>query len=178
VTELSLDPRQSRVRVQTFAEGLFARLAHDIEIDFGSLSGRASRDDKRATIEAPLAGARVAGVLHKDRVDEDALSASDRDDILDKMRRDVFHANASDRVAIEATVDGGSANVTLTPPKGRAITITIRPEITDEGQGIRARGSFDLSLSAIGSDVVKGPMNAFRVKDRVAVTFDLVFQPA
>ena len=31
---------------------------------------------------------------------------------------------------------------------------------------------------AIGSDVVKGPMGAFRVKDLVRVSFDVMFAPA
>jgi len=41
--------------------------------------------------------------------------------------------------------------------------------------GTRVTGTFDVSLSAIGSDPVKGPMNAFRVKDSVEVLFELVF---
>ena len=168
--DLVLDARASRVRIHTFAEGLFARLAHDLEITCGSLEGTASRDAKTATIEAPLSGFEVAGVLEKGRVDERALSAGDRRDILEKMHRDVFHADASARVKLEASVDG----VKLVLPSGREVAIATRVTVED----LRASGSFDVSLSAIGSDVVKGPMNAFRVKDRVTVLFDVRFAEA
>ncbi|HEY8079115.1 MAG TPA: hypothetical protein VIF62_33515 [Labilithrix sp.] len=165
--DLVLDARASRVRVHTFAEGLFARLAHDLEITCGSLEGTASRDAKTATIEAPLSALEVAGVLKDGRLDEHALSASDRRDIASKMLREVFHADASARLKVEATIEG----VKLFLPNGRELAIATRVNVEE----LRATGSFDVSLSAIGSDVIKGPMNAFRVKDRVAVLFDVRF---
>jgi len=47
----------------------------------------------------------------------------------------------------------------------------------DEGKGsaARVRGDLVVSLSALGSSTVKGPMNAFRVKDAVEISFDVVF---
>jgi hypothetical protein len=173
VTDLALDAQKSTIRIQTFAEGLFARLAHDIELTCRSISGTAS--GRTATIEIPLSGIEVAGVLKDGRVDEQILSASDRRDILDKMRRDVFHAGADARVRVEATLDEkGTARVKIVPPSGKSIDVTSRPDV----EGTRVRGSVEISLSAIGSDVVKGPMNAFRVKDVVVVRFDVLFQPA
>jgi hypothetical protein len=38
-----------------------------------------------------------------------------------------------------------------------------------------AKGTVEVSLAALGSKPVKGPMGAFRVKDRVRISFDLVF---
>ncbi len=168
--DLVLDAAASRVRIHTFAEGLFARLAHDLEIVCGSLSGAASREGKTATIEAALSSFEVAGVLKDGRVDERALSPGDRRDILEKMRREVFHAEASARVKVGASPDG----VKLLLPSGRELAIATRIAIDD----LRATGSFEVSLSAIGSDVVKGPMNAFRVKDKVTVLFDVRFVEA
>jgi hypothetical protein len=55
--------------------------------------------------------------------------------------------------------------------------VTAHHSLHPDGNGVRAAGKLEVSLYAIGSDVVKGPMNAFRVKDRVLVTFDVVFAP-
>ena len=55
VTDLVLDPAQSRVRIHTFAEGLLARLAHDLELVCGDLSGHATR----SADGAPGRGVRV-----------------------------------------------------------------------------------------------------------------------
>ena len=178
MTDLLFDPNSSRVRIRTFAEGLFARLAHDLELACKDLSGRA-RLGGSATLEVPIGRIEVAGVLQGDRVDERTLSASDRDDILGKMRKDVFQSGASASVRVEVTVDGGSAKIRIVPPNGRAVERTTRPKITEEADGkVRVSGTIDLSLAAIGSATVKGPMNAFRVKDRVEILFDVVFAPA
>jgi len=182
VPGLALDASRSTVRIRTFAEGLFAKLAHDLELSCGKLSGTGSRDDDTlagtATVQVPLDGFAVAGVLHKDgRVDEHGLSPSDSKDCLAKMCEDVFHASASAKVRVEAKAEGGAVRAKVIPPAGKTVEIVTRPAVSAEGGGVRAKGSFELSLSALGSDVVKGPMGAFRVKDRVEVTFDLVFAP-
>jgi hypothetical protein len=175
VTDLALDAQTSSIRIHTFAEGLFARLAHDLELVCGSLRGSASREAQTATIEVPLSGIEVSGVLKNGRLDEGALSAGDRRDILDKMRREVFHASADAVVKIEAKLDGGDVRARLELPSGRTIETKTRATLNED----RVSGSIEISLSAIGSDVVKGPMNAFRVKDVVVVRFDVAFrQPA
>ncbi len=178
MTDLVLDDRESRIRIHTYAEGLFARLAHDLELVCGAVSGVASKEARAATIEASVAGIEVAGVLKDGHVDDRTLSAGEKRDILDKMRREVFHAGADARVRIEATLaDGGAARVRIVMPNGRAVEATSRPDVRDQDGVVRASGSLDLSLAAIGSDVVKGPMNAFRVKDRVVVQYDVVLRP-
>jgi hypothetical protein len=179
VTDLALDASRSRVRLQTFAEGLFARLAHDIELSCGELSGSASRegDAMQGTldIDVPLRAITVMGVLRKDgSIDEGALSAGDRRDILAKMRSDVFHDRGDGVVRVEARLDGGVARVRIVPPHGKPVEIVTRPDVRAEGEALRASGKLEVSLAAIGSDVVKGPMGAFRVKDGVLVHFDVV----
>jgi hypothetical protein len=69
--------------------------------------------------------------------------------------------------------------VKLISPRGKTIekAVSLRPEKQNDGS-MRVEGKLDISLNAFGSDPVKGPMNAFRVKDIVEVHFDLVFQPA
>ena len=183
MADLVLDPAKSRVRLRTFAEGLFARLAHDLELTCTELSGRATRHESNAasgtaTIDVPIGKIEVAGVLQGGRVDERGLSPSDRADCLEKMRKDVFHANASAIVRVHVVLDNGAARVRIEPPNGRAVERTTRPDVTAEDGAVRVTGTLDLSLAAIGSAQVKGPMNAFRVKDRVEVLFDVGFYPA
>jgi len=185
VTDLVLDPARSRVRIHTYAEGLFARLAHDLELTCGGLSGRATAaaggrtDAGSATIEAPLRGLAVAGVVGRDgRVDDRGLNPTERRDCIAKMYTDVFHARPDAMVLVQVQRDGASARVRIVPPNGKAVEVVIAPEVVPDGGGLRASGSFEVSLVAIGSDVVKGPMGAFRVKDLVKVSFDVVFAPA
>jgi hypothetical protein len=185
VTDLVLDASRSRVRLQTFAEGLLARLAHDLELACGDLSGTASRTGEgggtsgKAHVTAPLRGITISGVLAKDgRVDERGLSAGEKKDAVTKMQHDVFHASDAGVVNVDVQLEGSSARVRVSPPSGKALDVIVRPDVRAEGEGLRATGSFEVSLSALGSDVVKGPMNAFRVKDKVKVLFDVVFQPA
>jgi hypothetical protein len=93
------------------------------------------------------------------------------------MRHDVFHArDATGSVRVEARVEAGRAHVRVVPPNGRVVerSVPIRLEARPDA-GARVSGSFELSLDALGSDPVKGPMNAFRVKDAVEVLFDVTF---
>ena len=169
--------------MRTFAEGLLARLAHDLELACDELSGTATREGEggSASIEAPLRGFEVAGVVAKDgRLDERGLSPTERRDCIAKMQHDVFHAGPEGVVRVEAHLDGDGkeARIRVVPPNGKAFEAVVRADVRadgEDGKAVRATGSFELSLAAIGSDVVKGPMNAFRVKDRVKVTFDVVF---
>lgn len=184
MADLLLDQAKSRVKIRTFAEGLFAKLAHDLELQCTKLEGKASRSDDgptkgTATIDVPVGGIEVAGVLKGDAVDEQGLSAGDRSDCLEKMRKDVFHTGPTGIVRVHVTLDDGSARVRIEPPNGRAVERTMRPNVTEEGAGrVRVRGALDVSLAAIGSATVKGPMNAFRVKDRVEILIDVTFYPA
>jgi hypothetical protein len=168
----TLDPKQSRIRIRTFAEGLFSRLAHDLELICRDVAGAAS-DDRSCNLTIPVRAIDVVGTLKHGKVDTGALSPSDREDILGKMRREVFHG--ADAITIEASVE----RVKVISPKGKTLekAVSLKPEKRDDGS-LRVEGQLDISLNAIGSDPVKGPMNAFRVKDVVEVHFDLVFQPA
>jgi hypothetical protein len=181
VTTLALDTPRSRVRIHTYAEGLFARLAHDLALEHGDLRGSATRSASghaSADVELSLEGLVVLGVLDGERVDEHALSPSDRRDILEKMRREVFHAEHG-VVRIHAEVPGGNApaRVVVTPPRAMPITVLVRPDVIEEDGGVRVRGTAALSLAALGAATVKGPMGAFKVKDRVDVRFDVLFVP-
>ena len=183
MSKLTVDPEKTQVRIRTFAEGLFSRLAHDLELVCRGIEGTAERpsaDKGSASLAVPIAKIDIAGTLKNGRVDPTGLSPSDREDALRKMRRDVFHANeGTSSVRIEATVEAGKARVRVIPPNGRMVerSVSVRLESASDSVA-RVSGSFELSLDALGSDVVKGPMNAFRVKDTVEVLFDVAFVQA
>jgi hypothetical protein len=95
-----IDAKASTLVVRTRTAGLLGRLAHDLEIAAGELTGRATTDDEAWTAEltVPVQSLRVVGVLHGDRVDETTLSASDRAEIERRIREEVF-AGASEAKA-------------------------------------------------------------------------------
>jgi hypothetical protein len=180
VTIFVLDAARSRIRIHTYAEGLLARLAHDLAIEHADLRGRATREGgAEADVEVSLAGFTVLGVLHGERIDAQALSPSERREILGKMRREVFHADDGViRIRVEAPGEPASACVVVIPPSAAAVTVSVRPDVEDAADGgLRVRGTTALSLAALGAATVKGPMGAFKVKDVVDVRFDLVFVP-
>lgn len=181
VSELLLDPGQSRVRLRTFAEGFFAKLAHDLELTCGNMSGTASRrkDGGASSVRVPISGIEVAGVVAQGKIDASALSRPERDMCLDKMRREVFHATPEEFVTVDAQLEGRTAHLQLTLPRGVRVRVDLEPHLvfSDDGSVV-VSGTTQLSLRAIGSDVVRGPVNAFRVQDRVAVSFDVRFAPA
>jgi hypothetical protein len=105
------------------------------------------------------------------------LAQAERRDCIAKMQKDVFHSGPEGVVRAEARFDAKASmvRVRVTPPSGKTVEAVVRPEVSTEAETVRAKGQLEISLAAIGSDVVKGPMNAFRVKDKVAITFDVVF---
>lgn len=179
-----LDAGRSRLLIHTYAEGLLARLAHDLALEHADLRGRATRGDAggaSADVEVSVVGLTVLGVLHGERVDAQALSSSDRREILGKMRRDVFHADDGViRVRAELPGEAAQVRVVVSLPASSSVTVSVQPgmRVDEEADGVvRVRGSVALSLAALGADPVKGPMGAFKVRDGVDARFDLLFVP-
>lgn len=176
--KLVLAADRSHIKIRTFAEGFLSKLAHDLELGCRKISGTAERNgnDGTATVDVPIEGIEVNGVLKNGQVDLGSPTGFERKEILSKMRKEVFHARPNDNASVRAfvTVDAGKARVRVVTPSGREVTREVRFERKGDTE-MRVSGSVSLSLQDIGSDVVKGPMNAFRVKDAVEVVFDVVF---
>ena len=180
--KLVLAAERSHIKIRTFAEGFFSKLAHDLELECRTMSGSAERtgaDAGTVTVEVPVAGIEVSGVLKDGHVDRSSPTGFERKEILSKMRKEVFHAKSNDSASVRAvaTFESGTARVRVVAPNGREVARDVRFDSKD-GTDVRVSGSFPLSLQAFGSDVIKGPMNAFRVKDGVELVFDFVFVPA
>ncbi len=182
MTELVLDAGRSQVRLRTYAEGFFSRLAHDLELVCGALEGRATQQGPNrgtATLEVPVSGITIAGTIRNGELDVHGMSAADREACLEKMRREVFRSEMDGRVRVEATLDAGAAQMHLHAPFWPSLEWTCHPEMSIAATGgVRVAGSVALSLAKLGVGVVRGPMNAFRLSDRVDVLFDMRFEPA
>jgi hypothetical protein len=161
------------ITLRTRAEGLLARLAHDLELSSAEVSAKVELDGDAWTAElsVPVASLRVVGALHGDAVDSATLSAADRAQIEQKMREDVFFGGA--RVvtvtARGASLSGGEATITIAS-RSQRVPCTVSAAALAGGT-TRATGRFTLSLDALGVKPIKGPLGAFRVKDAVEVSF-------
>lgn len=186
MTSLILDADKSSIVVRTYAEGILARMAHDLELDVRVASGAATLEGEpgpRATGEGTLVvdidAVRVRGTLKKGRLDETALSESDKAQILEKIREDVLGARAKGaRVEVRASLAGGHVDAELTLPRGTTAKARSSVTVTSEGGGVCLAASFRITVSSLGAKPVKGPMGAFRVRDEIDVVASLVFAPA
>jgi hypothetical protein len=171
--KLKLNPASTRIAVRTFAEGLFARLAHDLEIVANDVSGEAVDEPAAATLVVAVQGLRVGGVVRGGKVNDRTLSASDRADIDQRMR----DALGGDEVRVAATLAGPRATLEVRTPRGEQ-SVSVAVEVQREPSGaLQVRGECTLSLAALGVPPVRGPAGAFRLADRVEVHFAASFEP-
>jgi hypothetical protein len=174
-----VDPSTSRIVVRTQATGLLARFAHDLEIAAQRFEAELGGEGQRwqGTLRFPVGAMRVVGVVRKGEVDETVLSASDVDEIRQRMDEQVFRGAAS--VVVRAEGEGrssGSATVEL--GKGRQ-SVPLRHQVQEQADpSITVQGRTELSLAALGVKEIKGPLGAFRVHDGVEVIYRVVLRPA
>ncbi len=172
---LLVDSAASIISLRTRAEGLLARMAHDLEIAAPLLRGGATRDGDAWTADLSVAvtSLRVVGVLHGADLDRAALSSSDRAQIEQKMRQDVFFGGVREisAVARGTTPTTGEATITL-GPRSQHVPLTLSLKSPSEGK-LQATGQLTISLEKLGVKPIKGPLGAFRVKDAVEVFFSI-----
>jgi hypothetical protein len=166
---MKLDAARSRLTIYTMAEGLFSALAHDLELVAGDVQGEAT--ETSAEVRVAVASIKVSGVMKRGKLDTSVLSSGDRETIERQVRDDVLPGAA---IVARGTLEGARASVDVVAPRGTT-RVTFDVAIASEGGGKRVRGRAEIALSAIGAPPVKGPMGAFRVKDRVRVEVDLLF---
>lgn len=176
--QLVLDPAATSIALHTFAEGLFSRLAHDLEIAAEGVTGTATTSGEglgRASIDVPVAALRVVGAVKKGKVDPGVLSTNDRADIEGKIRSEVLAGSPS--VHIEAELKGGRAQFTVVAARNGRATISCAVTTRRDGSAVEASGRCDVSLASLGIAPVKGPLGAFRLSDRVEIFFRATFRP-
>jgi hypothetical protein len=172
-----IDPGSSRIAIHTRAQGVFAAFAHDLELTTTDVRGTAVDDGNSwsAEVAVPVESIHVAGALRGERVDQNVLSAADRADIEQRLRREVL-------VAPEVLATGrGTARergeVTVAVGGVRATVPTTLQVSAGGGGHLRAKGRAELSLSALRIREVKGPLGAFKVADKVEVLYELELVP-
>jgi hypothetical protein len=126
-------------------------------------------------LRVAVSGLRVAGTLHGDRLDQAALSASDRAEIERKLRDEVLRV-AEVRVRASGR-DRALAEVEVMAARTAQVRATL--SVREAGDtALQVVTSFPLSLRALGVAEVKGPLGAFKVDDAVQVLVDLRLRPA
>jgi len=166
----ALDAAASRFVVHTFAEGLLARLAHDLELVAEGATGElVDGPEPTVTLRFPIDGLRVVGAVKKGRVEPSVLSEADRFQIEEKLRRELFVGRRS-LTARGSLPVGGEARIELDGVRARVAGV---PRWVDA----ELHGRCELSLRAMGLKPVEGPMGAFRLADRVEVEFRARFTP-
>jgi len=166
---MKLDAARSRLAIYTEAEGLFSALAHDLELVAEDVQGEAS--ESSAEIRVAPASIRVRGVTKRGKLDTSILSTGDCESIERQIRDEILLGSP---LVARGALDAKRATIEVIA-HAHTTRITCAVTVTTEGVGKRARGRAEVSLAALGAPPVKGPMGAFRVKDRVRVDFDLVF---
>lgn len=174
-----LDRKASSFSVRTRAEGMFSRLAHDLEIAAEGFSGEVALDDDggfTATLRFPVSGMRVVGVLRGDHVDRGVLSQKDRSEIERRIQREVI---AVDEVVVEASGtsrERGHARLRIGRGEQR-VPISFSTEARRDGE-LAAEGKGYASLRALDIREVKGPLGAFKVSDTLELVFFVMLVPA
>ena len=171
-----IDPAKSRLRVETRAKGMLARLAHDLSIEGPGPSGTCRIEAGRFTLdlELPIAALRVAGVRKGGRVDTSVLSRSDLDDIHRKLRDEVLAGRPTIAVHAEGAVadpPAGSLRVTGIVVKAARGEQRVAADVTvtRDGDRLVVTGMAQVSLDALKIPPVKAPLGAFRVDDTIDV---------
>jgi hypothetical protein len=173
-----IDKGASKLVLRTRKEGLLARLAHDLEITAGEFAGSASVDGDAWTAEIaiPVSSLRVAGALRGDSLDTNTLSPKDRADIERKIREEVLSAGPEVRArAAGSAPDRGEATVSIGSSSARVHVSHAKTE--PSGAGFSVTGRAEVSLRALNIREVKGPLNAFRLRDTIEVLYTIVILP-
>lgn len=178
MTALRLDPSASRLLLRTRSTGVFARLAHDLEVQASQISGRASLDGGAwsGEITISVAGLIVAGTVRSDVVDPAGLSADDRREIEQKLRDQILRGTSEVRVrASGRTRDRAEGQVELASGRGHITA----PLTTRERPGgiMEVSGACWVSMRELGIPEVKGPLGAFKLRDEIEVRFELTLRP-
>lgn len=177
-----LDRALSRFTVQAFAGGVLSFLAHSPTFAVRDFDGALEFD--RATLE----NLRLDVVVRAESLDlVDQVRLADRQEIEDRMRREVLETGrypevrvqmsgqAAARVAdqqFQIRLDGSLSLHGVTQPLRTDILLRVFPD------GVRVQGDCALRLAEFGIRPVTAVGGTIRLQDRVQVAFDLAALPS
>jgi hypothetical protein len=160
---VKLDPERTVLTLHTGVEGLFAAMAHSLELRAQGVTGEL--EGEHGTVHVPVAGLRVVGALAHGRVDPEVPSPADKAEIERRIRETVLAG--ADEITIEVALTGPRARFTVHAPHGSQV-LSCELERSD----LQVRGRCSVSLQALGVAKVKLPLGAARVADAVEVRFE------
>ena len=180
-TRYRLEPDQGRFTVHAFATGMLSSLGHSPSFAVRGFAGEVRLDDGspgRVTLDVAV---RADSLVLTDRV-----SAPDRREIEDRMRREVLECAAFPEIRYEV----GDVESSLTGPGRFRLQLrgqlslhgVTRPHAVDAElrlfvDGLQLSGGFPLRLSDHRIKPVSALGGAIKLKDEVSVSFEHVGLP-
>ncbi len=178
MTSYSIDQHATRVHVYTFAEGLFAKFAHDLALNTTpSGSGEPTPEGATLRLSFDVNDITVIGVRRKEFVDTEVLRFDEKEDIERRIRNEFFPAKGDNHfIDISGELKHGHATFDFATPQGRRTRLVADVKAGIGEDTALVTGLCKLSLSSLGIGPIKGPLGAFKVKDEVHIDFHAVFR--
>ena len=159
-----------RIEVFSFREGLLSPIAHDLQLRLERFE--ITHDEQ--TVEARFwpDSLIVEGAIEHGRLNENVLSAAQREEILDNVRRKVLRTDIHPEARLRARVMPGVESRELSGVLDLAGSTQPLTLVVQAREG-RLRGEVELRPSDWGIKPYRALLGAIRLADRVRVRFDL-----
>ncbi|MEE8436225.1 MAG: YceI family protein [bacterium] len=181
----SIAPRESRMELLLYREGVFSLLAHDHVLVAAEISGTILYDNEHLEksslrLSIPVRGIRVDLPEDRKRLKlTGELSKGDLREIRSIMLSPrVLDAERFPTVEITSLAVGGTLGRLILDLKWRIRgverVLSATAEVTVSGNVLRAKGEMDLFQTHFGIKPYSTLLGAIAVKDRIRIKFDLV----
>lgn len=158
------------IRVFTFKQGLLSRVAHDLRLRLERFEVRIDGVGVEAVFWPD--SLRVDGAMKDGRLDESALSGSDKAEIQDNIQKKILHTAEHPQARFSGTAEPEDAGHRV---RGELELVGTRVPL--ELRVTRRDGTFlgevELVPSRWGIAPFKALMGAIKLQDRVLVRFEL-----
>ncbi|MCA9668137.1 MAG: YceI family protein [Myxococcales bacterium] len=160
--------RDGNVHLFTFKDGLLSRLGHDLRFSVERFEISIDGDKVEARFEPD--SLRVDGAIQGGQLKAAELSDKDRRDILDNARRKVLDTKRHPTVTWRGTFDSDASKLSgELELAGRRAPLSFALTAADG----RLRGRVPFQPSKWGIAPFKALLGALKLKDEVALEFDL-----
>lgn len=175
----AIDTQGSNFVVQAFSTGLLSAFAHNPKIAVRDFTGEAELVRTGATLQ----NATMKIHIRADSLEViDDISASDRDEIHQRMCREVLETDSFPEILYECpriTASGNgdrywaalAGSLTL---RGITRPLPISAKVVLDGNSLRATGEFTLRQTDYKIKLVTAAGGTIRVKDELRFTFDVM----
>jgi polyisoprenoid-binding protein YceI len=173
-----VDPKQSRLVVETETSSLARMFSHDHQIEAGDFSGVVTFSEgnvKRASLELTVRAGSLHLIEEKSVADRAAIENALREDVLETVRYPEISFK-SRSVASERRGDG-TYDVRLTGDlrlHGVRRTMTVPARIALEPNGLHAIGILEIRQSDFDITPFSFVKGAVVIKDVVTISFDII----